>query len=59
MQKGGESVEKVSKNGVSIPDSCGAFGNKREIIYPLFEEAINLYLPEKVKVIFADIKGIK
>ena len=38
---------------------CGAFGNKREIIYPLFEEAINLYLPEKVKVIFADIKGIK
>lgn len=33
---------------------CGMFGNKRETIYPLFETAINQYLPDGVQVIFAD-----
>ncbi len=33
---------------------CGAFGNKRETVYPMFEEAINQYLPEDIEVIFAD-----
>lgn len=35
---------------------CGAFGNKREIVYPMFEQAINQYIDDKVKIIFADTK---
>ena len=33
---------------------CGVFGNRRETVYPMFEQAINRYLPETVEVIFAD-----
>ncbi|MBR4628092.1 MAG: TIGR02452 family protein [Ruminococcus sp.] len=32
---------------------CGMFGNKREKVLPVFEEMINLYIPDKIKVIFA------
>lgn len=35
---------------------CGAFGNKRETIYPMFENAINQYIDDSVKIIFADTK---
>ena len=35
---------------------CGAFGNKRRDVYPMFEQAINKYLPDTVKIIFADYK---
>ena len=35
---------------------CGAFGNKREIIYPMFEHAINQYIDDSVQIIFADTK---
>ena len=37
---------------------CGVFGNKREVVYPMFEDAINRYLPEDITVIFADPRGI-
>lgn len=37
---------------------CGVFGNKREVVYPMFEDAINRYLPEDMTVIFADPRGI-
>ena len=33
---------------------CGVFGNKREIVYPQFEQAINKYLPDEITIIFAD-----
>ena len=33
---------------------CGAFGNRRETVYPQFEQAINRYLPDNVQVVFAD-----
>lgn len=33
---------------------CGAFGNRRETVYPQFERAINRYLPDAVQVVFAD-----
>ena len=33
---------------------CGVFGNRRETVYPMFEQAINRYLPETVEVVFAD-----
>ncbi len=33
---------------------CGVFGNQREMIYPLFESAINQYLADEIKIIFAD-----
>ena len=36
---------------------CGAFGNKREIVYPMFEQAINQYIDDSVKIIFADYKA--
>ncbi|MDE6664760.1 MAG: TIGR02452 family protein [Ruminococcus sp.] len=32
---------------------CGMFGNKRETIFPMFEEIINKYVPDSVEVIFA------
>ncbi|MDE5557415.1 MAG: TIGR02452 family protein [Ruminococcus sp.] len=32
---------------------CGVFGNRREDVFPLFEEAINRYVPDSVEVIFA------
>lgn len=32
---------------------CGMFGNKRETVLPMFEEAINRYIPDSIKVIFA------
>ena len=32
---------------------CGAFGNKRETIYKIFEDTINAYIPDNIKVIFA------
>ena len=33
---------------------CGVFGNQRENVYPQFEQAINKYLPDEMKIIFAD-----
>lgn len=33
---------------------CGVFGNRRESVYPIFENAINRYLPDDVQVVFAD-----
>ena len=33
---------------------CGEFGNKRERVYPMFEQAITQYLPDDITVIFAD-----
>ena len=38
---------------------CGVFGNRREAVYPLFEAAINQYLPEDMEVIFADPRGAR
>ncbi len=38
---------------------CGAFGNRREVVYPLFEAAINRYVPDTVTVLFADPKADK
>ncbi len=32
---------------------CGVFGNRREVVLPMFEDAICKYLPEGVKVFFA------
>ncbi len=32
---------------------CGAFGNKRETVFPLFEEAIKKYSGRKTKIVFA------
>jgi len=32
---------------------CGVFGNNREVILPMFEAAINKYIPENIKVVFA------
>ena len=32
---------------------CGAFGNKREIILPFFEQAINRYTDGKAEIVFA------
>ena len=32
---------------------CGAFGNKREKVLPVFEEIINTLVPDNIKVIFA------
>ena len=33
---------------------CGVFGNRRETVYPMFEAAINRYLPVAIEVVFAD-----
>ena len=33
---------------------CGVFGNRRETVYPLFESAINQYLADDIRIIFAD-----
>lgn len=32
---------------------CGMFGNKRETVFPMFEEIINKYVPDSVEIIFA------
>jgi len=32
---------------------CGMFGNKREKVFPMFEEAVNRYVPDEIRVIFA------
>ncbi len=32
---------------------CGMFGNKREKVLPVFEEIINSYVPDSIKIIFA------
>ncbi|MDE6425213.1 MAG: TIGR02452 family protein [Ruminococcus sp.] len=32
---------------------CGVFGNRREDIFPMFEEIINKYVPDSMKVIFS------
>lgn len=32
---------------------CGMFGNRRDDVFPLFEEAINKYVPDSMEVIFA------
>ncbi len=33
---------------------CGVFGNRREQVYPMFEEAIRQYVPDEIPVLFAD-----
>lgn len=33
---------------------CGMFGNSRKLVYPLFAKAIQDFVPEYVKIIFAD-----
>ena len=33
---------------------CGVFGNERETVYPMFETAVNQYLTDEIKIIFAD-----
>ena len=33
---------------------CGVFGNSREKIYPMFETAINLFIPDGIEIVFAD-----
>lgn len=32
---------------------CGAFGNKREIVFPMFEEAVRKYISKDTEVVFA------
>lgn len=32
---------------------CGMFGNKQKNVFPIFEEIINKYVPDDIKVIFA------
>ena len=32
---------------------CGVFGNKREKVLPVFEDVINRFVPDNIKVIFA------
>ncbi len=36
---------------------CGEFGNQREDIYPMFERAIQQYVPDTMQVVFADPKA--
>ncbi len=36
---------------------CGEFGNKREVVYPMFEAAINRYVPDSIPILFADPKA--
>lgn len=46
----------VAKNpGVLILGAfgCGVFGNKRENVFSIFEEMINEFVPESIKVVFA------
>ncbi|MDE5792151.1 MAG: TIGR02452 family protein, partial [Oscillospiraceae bacterium] len=38
---------------------CGMFGNKRKIIYPMFEQAILDFVPKHIKIIFADPQADK
>lgn len=33
---------------------CGMFGNKRQAVLPMFEEAVNRLMPDAVRVVFAD-----
>ena len=33
---------------------CGMFGNKRQVILPMFEDAVNRLMPDTVRVVFAD-----
>lgn len=32
---------------------CGVFGNKREYVFSVFEEMINEFVPESIKIVFA------
>lgn len=32
---------------------CGVFGNKRETVFRIFEDAVNSFVPDNIKVIFA------
>ena len=43
------------KTGILILGTfgCGMFGNRRETVFPMFEEIINKYVPDSVEVIFA------
>ncbi len=36
---------------------CGEFGNRREGVYPMFERAINRYVPDHIHILFADPKA--
>ena len=36
---------------------CGEFGNKREVVYPMFEKTINHYVPDHIRILFADPKA--
>lgn len=32
---------------------CGAFGNKRKNVYPMIEQAVNRFVPDEIRVVFA------
>ena len=32
---------------------CGAFGNKRKAVYPMIEAAVNRFVPDEIRVVFA------
>ena len=36
---------------------CGEFGNRREVVYPMFERAITRYVPDEIQILFADPKA--
>ena len=36
---------------------CGEFGNRREDVYPMFERAINRFVPDHIRILFADPKA--
>jgi uncharacterized protein (TIGR02452 family) len=33
---------------------CGAFGNRRKVILPMFEDAVSRLMPARVQIVFAD-----
>lgn len=47
-------VEKQPEVVIFGAFGCGAFGNKRETVYPIFEQAIRRFVPDHIEVYFAD-----
>ncbi|MDE6781306.1 MAG: TIGR02452 family protein [Ruminococcus sp.] len=46
-------LEKNSRVLILGAFGCGLFGNRRETVFPMFEEIINKYVPDSVEVVFA------